>query len=237
MYIGGADLGFAGKERFYPDHGFTEIIGLNQIQEKQIQPLPVSRWGIYDDTMFEIAFEKFKLLSSKEQPFSLFLLTLDTHPPYGHKTPTCRDVKYGNHTQRMLNAVKCADKLIAGFVARVEDYAQAQGKDLIVIVASDHLMLRNEISETLESKELVRENLFFARSPDISPQIIARHATTLDIAPTVLSLLGWDVEAMALGRNLLKPGSTLVEKYGEKNFFDMVQSWRLNLWKTWVPRG
>lgn len=89
VYIGGADLSFAGKNRFFPEHGFSEVIGLNEIQVNQRQPLPTSRWGIYDDALLEIAYNKFRELSSQKLPFALFLLTLDTHPPSGHVTPAC----------------------------------------------------------------------------------------------------------------------------------------------------
>ncbi len=237
VYIGGADIQFAGKQRFYPDHGVSETFGLKEFQDASAGLLPVSRWGIYDDTLFEKAFDRFKELHDGDQPFALFLLTLDTHPPRGHETPSCRNTTYGDGNQPVLNAVECADRLVSEFVRKIEDYADKQESDseLLVIVASDHLMMRNDISPILEANQMRRENLFFARSQTLEPRVIQREATTLDLAPTVLSLLGWDVNAMALGRNLLQPGQTLTEKYGKERFFSMLQHWRMNLWKTWLP--
>jgi phosphoglycerol transferase len=185
----------------------------------------------------QTAFDKFRELSAGEQPFALFLLTLDTHPPRGHETPSCKSIRYGEGGYAMLNAVHCADRLVSEFVTRIEDYAaeQRSENELVVIVASDHLMMHNEISPILDEHRGQRENLWLARSAELEPGVVQREATTLDIAPTVLSLLGWDVESMALGRNLLKPAPTLIERYGQARFFTMLQHWRLNLWKTWVP--
>ena len=237
VYIGGADLRFAGKQRFYPDHGVLETFGLQDFQDASGGLLPVSRWGIYDDTLFEKAFDKFKELSAEDPPFALFLLTLDTHPPHGHETPSCRNITYGDGEQPVLNAVECADRLVSEFVRKIEDYAEKQESDteLLVIVASDHLMMRNDISPILEANQMRRENLFLARSASLEPRVVRREATTLDLAPTVLSLLGWNVDAMALGRNLLRPEQTLTEKYGKESFFSMLQHWRMSLWKTWLP--
>ena len=237
VYLGGADLHFAGKQRFYPDHGVKEIFGVDELQALHGGRLPTSRWGVYDDTLLQTAFDKFRELSAGEQPFALFLLTLDTHPPRGHETPSCKSIRYGEGGYAMLNAVHCADRLVSEFVTRIEDYAaeQRSENELVVIVASDHLMMHNEISPILDEHRGQRENLWLARSAELEPGVVQREATTLDIAPTVLSLLGWDVESMALGRNLLKPAPTLIERYGQARFFTMLQHWRLNLWKTWVP--
>lgn len=237
VYIGGADLSFAGKNRFFPEHGFSEVIGLNEIQVNQRQPLPTSRWGIYDDALLEIAYNKFRELSSQKLPFALFLLTLDTHPPSGHVTPACESIVYENGNSEILNAIKCADGLITGFIRSLEEYVREQGQELVIIIVSDHLMMKTDISSILEAADTKRENLFIARSSDLTPGMIEREGTTLDIAPTVLNLLGWEADAMALGRNLLKPEKTLVEKYGEGRFFDMLQSWRMSLWKNWVPES
>ena len=231
-YMGGADLSFAGKGRFYFNHHFEDVTGLNEFRTRYGEDLPVSKWGVYDDRLFEHALKKFRALSSTKKPFALYLLTLDTHPPLGHPTPACAnksEFKYGNGASHILNSVKCSDHLISDLVKRIEAEA---GDDVVIIVASDHWMMRSDAAERLAQGQ-ARENLFIVRGAGIDPKEVTKPSATMDIAPTVLSLLGWDIKTMALGRNLLGQEPTLVEKYGRDHFYEMVKAWRMNLWQMW----
>jgi len=234
VFMGGADLNFAGKGRFYKEHGFDEVIGRHELEAASKQPLPLSKWGVYDDYLLASAYERFKALADAEEPFALFLLTLDTHPPIGHKTPSCENHIYAGGESGILNAVHCSDKLISSFIRRIEQYA---GDDLLVVVASDHLQMRNDIHDFLVARDAQRENLFFVRGGGIGPELIQRSATTLDIFPTLLNLMGWETDSAALGRNLLEPGETLMEKYGKDQFYSSLQKWRTQAWKTWSPHS
>lgn len=234
VFMGGADVNFAGKGRFYKEHGFDEVIGRHELEAASQQVLPTSKWGIYDDYLLKSAYERFKTLADAEQPFALFLLTLDTHPPVGHKTPSCNGHVYADGVSGILNAVHCTDRLISAFIRQVEQYS---GDDLIVVVASDHLQMRNDIHDFLIARDAQRENLFFARGEGIEPRLIERSATTLDIFPTLLHLLGWEADRVSLGRNLLGSGETLMEKYGRDQLYSSLQKWRMRAWKTWTPRA
>lgn len=234
IFMGGADLNFAGKGRFYKEHGFDEVIGKHELEATSQQILPLSKWGIYDDILLDNAYERFRTLADADQPFALVLLTADTHPPIGHKTPSCDGQIYAGNESGILNAVHCSDRLISEFIRKIEQYG---GDDLIVVVASDHLQMRNDVYDLLVAHDEHRENLFFVRGAGVEPGIIKRSATTLDIFPTLLHLLGWDVDGVALGRNLLRPTETLVEKYGKDQFFSSLQKWRMQLWKAWSPRA
>lgn len=232
VFMGGADLSFAGKGRFYNEHGFDEIIGKHQFEASSQHALPLSKWGVYDDALLEKAFEKFRVLADTKKPFALFILTLDTHPPVGHITPTCEGKIYENGESRILNAVHCSDKLVSTFIKKIEQY---EADDLVVVVASDHLQMRNDIHNFMVAHDNQRENLFFARGQGIDPKLIERSATTLDIFPTLLHLLGWNVERVALGRSMLSPSETLAEKYGTNQFYSSLQNWRMGLWEIWSP--
>ncbi len=234
VFMGGADLNFAGKGRFYKEHGFSEVIGRHELESASPEVLPLSKWGVYDDVLLDDAYEQFKRLADSGQPFALFMLTLDTHPPFGHETPACNGQVYGDGVSRILSAVKCSDQLVSDFVRKIERYSK---DDLIVVVASDHLQMRNDIYDFLVARDAQRENLFFVRGQGIEPRLIERSATTLDIFPTILHLLGWEVQGVALGRSLLGTDKTLVEKYGKETFYTSLQKWRMQLWQAWSPRS
>jgi len=236
-YVGGADLSFAGKGNFYTTHGFDEIVGLREIDALTGGRHGKSKWGIYDDTTLEVVYRKFEQLSQAGTPFGLFSLTLDTHPPSGHATPACSGIVYGDGKNKMLNAVHCADHLVGRFIRRVKASPYAGGT--VLVVGSDHLVMNSDATSLIQAPgELPRSNLLLVFDPDAQPRVVARPGTTLDIAPTVLSHLGYQIDEFAMGRNLLGTGPTMVEKYGFDVFVGKVERWRMDLWRYWnSPEG
>lgn len=230
-YMGGADINFAGKGSFYNSHGFSDVVGLQYFQKKLGKDIPLSEWGVYDDMLLDNALEKFKDLSSRDEPFAMVVLTLDTHASSGHVTPRCasNSMKYGDGKNKMLNAVKCADFLIYDFIKKLEDENK---KDAIIVLASDHLQMESDATNLLNTASVPRRNLLMVRGTGIPVKVMERTATPLDIAPTVLGLLGWDAKSLALGKNLLLPEKNFAEELGEANFFEKLKHWRLTLWKT-----
>lgn len=232
-YIGGADLEFAGKGIFYKQHHFHEVEGLHELNAHLGGNVPVSKWGIYDDMLLDRAYQKYISLAEQQQPFGLFLLTLDTHSPSGHESPACRHIRYQDGKNKILNAVACADHLIHQFAQRVLSSPYAE--DTVLIIASDHLAMRNDATELLEETGgQDRTNMFMAFGTDISPAMISKPGSTLDIGPTVLDLLGFDTRGFAFGRNLRQPEPTLVETMGLGTLNEKILDWRMNLWRYWV---
>lgn len=227
VYMGGANPSFAGKGDFYQAHQFDEVLGRDDLAAQLPQPVAMSEWGIYDDQLFQLALQKYRTLIKGDKPFALVLLTLDTHPPSGHATPACQGGAQGSASRidgeaispnSMLSSVHCSSRLIGQFIRALE--AERGRQDVVIALGSDHLQMRSDISERLQAAG-EREDLFLVRAPGISPRVIRREATTMDIAPTLLSLLGWDVPAWGLGRNMLHQSPTLPESYGTDVFAQM----------------
>ena len=124
--------------------------------------------------------------------------------------------------------------LIDKFLSKIMSVKTEQ--DVIFVLGSDHLQMNNDASFILTEHETARTNLFMILEKGKAPKIVIKPSSTLDIAPTVMSIMGWDINNFAFGRNLLSEELTLVEKYGEENFFNSLKNWRLNLWKTWIEK-
>jgi phosphoglycerol transferase len=198
-FLGGASLKFAGKGKFLNGHGFEDAQGREQLVKKLPDPSYLSGWGIHDDSLLDIAYDKFVELSSKPKPFGLMMLTLDTHHPDGHVARRVADAKYQGGKVPILNAVAGSDRLLTAFIRRVLD--SPAGKDTLIVVASDHLALENGATARLERGE--RRNLFMIIDPrNPGGSRIAKPGTTLDIGPTVLHALGFRT-SIGLGRDLL----------------------------------
>ena len=214
-YIGGASLDFAGKGSFYRTHGFNQVEGLDQLITGLKDPSNRSSWGLFDDTLFEVLKAKYDKLSKNKGPFALFGLTLDTHHPNGHESKYCKQWKYEDGSNPILNAIHCTDKMVANFVEYIRNSQKYE--NTLVVLTSDHLAMRNSAFESLERGD--RRNLFLVIGKDLKPKVVTKPASTLDLSPTLLNLLGADVQGLGYGRNILGEGQTLVEKFDDPSKF------------------
>lgn len=227
-FMGGADLDFAGKGKFYASHGFSEVLGRRELQGLLEDQGYVNAWGIYDDVLLDQAYQRFEELSQEASPFALFALTLDTHHPRGHLSRRCDGMLYGDGGNPILNAVKCSDHLVSEFVRKITQ--SPHGANTMVVIGSDHLAMGNTATHLLMRGD--RKNLFMVIDPDRKQgSVIDKPGTTLDIAPTLLSLLGYDAPAFGLGRNLLGDGPTLAEQ--EKDLAQTLAGLRPEISKFW----
>lgn len=228
-FLGGAPLKFAGKGSFYRSHGFTRVSGLTELQTEQPSPLPQSSWGLYDDDLFEIVRREVQRLDAQGGPFGVFSLTLDTHHPRGHATPICSDLPYGDGSDAMLNSVHCADHLIGKLISQLR--SDPSGKDLMIVVASDHLAMRNSQFERLQT--LQRRNLLLLLPPgDPSSEKIERQASILDVGATVLAAMGLHTVGLGYGRDIRGPAPNLIESSTSPDGFLTTQGKQMaSLWR------
>lgn len=198
VYMGGASLSFAGKGEFYQTHGFDEVYGRDELFSILGSDLYHNNWGLYDDSLFGLVYEKYEKLAKTEDKFALVTLTLDTHHPDGDPSKSCADIKYQDGSNEMLNAVACSDYLISELINKIilSDYAD----DTVIVLLSDHLAHKNAAFDELN--KLDRKNLLMVIDPsENSKKINNNLGSSLDIGPTILPYLGYEVN-LGLGRDL-----------------------------------
>ena len=198
-YMGGSDLDFAGKGNFYKTHGFGSVEGWYELENELNDKNYRSPWGIYDDELLNLIFNRITKLHKKEKNFGLFSLTLDTHHPNGYMSASCKNTKYLDGTNPILNSLHCIDQLIGKFMDR---YLSSDiYKNTTLVLLSDHLALKNTASDILDKGN--RKNLFMIFDESIKPQLINKVGNVFDIGPTVMSVMGSNVIGLGLGRNLI----------------------------------
>lgn len=207
-YLGGASLDFAGKGNFFKSHSFDRVEGREELLELQDDPDYLSSWGIYDDRLYDIATNRLNSLAASEQPFGLVLQTVDTHNPNGYLSNACEGLEYQDGSNPILNAVHCADVMAGKFIDQIRNNPEFE--NTVLVVSSDHLAMRNTAWDQLESGE--RRNLLMFFGKDIEAGVNRRAASTLDVGPTLLSLIGADVKSFGFGRDLLRNKPTLSEE-------------------------
>ncbi len=223
-FIGGANLNFGGKGKFFKSHGFERVEGKLELKDKLKVGGYLSWWGLYDDVVFDYAFGRFEKLSEADAPFGLFTLTLDTHHPKGHPSRRCKGMKYADGENEILNSIKCADLLISEFIKKIKTSKYA--KDTIVVLMSDHLAMRNTAFDQLKRGK--RRNTFMIFNfEDLKKQKIDITGSTLDVGSTVLPFIGYQGN-IGLGRDLLREKSEYFTQVREK-----LHTWDEDILKFW----
>lgn len=200
VFMGGASTNFAGKGNFLDKHGFDAVLGKEELRGDLKDPGYLGDWGLYDDSLFTLAVEKFKQLSAQPAPFNLTLLTVDTHAPTGDPSRSCP--AYTAIDNAILQAVHCTDFLVGKFIRDLQ--ALPSFEDTVVVLLSDHLALRND-AYVLFPDNYPRRLYFTVLNSDGEKPLDALASPT-DIAPTILDLIGVEHSASFLaGDSLLVP--------------------------------
>ena len=186
VYMGGAPLWFAGKGNFLRTHGYKRISGGEELASYLPDKKYQSGWGLYDDSLFELALNELQSLEKKDQVYLLTLLTLDTHHPNGIPSKSCE--KLAGNQDLMSNAIYCSDQLISSFIDEAMKIVDM--KNTIIVLFSDHLSLRNTLWEKLK-KNRKRRRLMFMIFDDAPATVSSIRATHFDVAPTVLEAAGF----------------------------------------------
>jgi phosphoglycerol transferase len=229
-FLGGAPLEFAGKGKFYRTHGFDRVQGFEELRGNLSDPDYVSAWGLYDDSLSELAEQELQRLADAGRPFGMFLLTLDTHHPDGHLSRSCSNKTYAKGDNPLLNAVHCADFWLGEFLRELR--AGPLADRLLIVLGSDHLAMQGAASDLLQAG--VRRNLLMLWPPRGwgGPSQEPRSGSVLDVAPTVSSLMGLDHAAVGFGRDLLRGAPTLAEEVQDSAAFFATRAEQLRrLWR------
>jgi len=191
VFMGGAALEFSGKGKFLSQHHFDEAYGRAEWLKLGIPRSRLSGWGLHDDDLFEQAKAKLRQLHEKGQPFSLTLLTVDSHWPSGYLSPAC--IRRG--AKALDQIVECSADMVADLVAFVRK--SGYDEDTNIVVVGDHLSPPNTLSGPLNKvgKRTIY-NAFFARA---QPKPNRGAIVHFDMLPTILDFIGMRPEGGRAG--------------------------------------
>lgn len=190
---GGRGL-FDGMRSYAVRNGYDRFIE----QKHYRDPTFTTIWGVSDEDLFARAIEEFRALDRQGRPFLGTVLTVSNHKPYTY--PAGRIPEDPNRRKRN-HAVKYSDYALGQFfkAARQESF----WTNTIFVVVADHgARVYGKLSIPLGSYEIPLVIL----GPAVV-QAPSRNATlgcSLDVAPTILGLLGRPYESLFFGRDLLR---------------------------------
>lgn len=209
-YLGGAVMEFAGKGRFFENHGYDHIWGLEHWHENGFIT-PAGEWGLSDNQLFENALKTIKA-AAKNPPYNVTLLTLGTHAP-GFIYDGCSP--YPNSDELFINAIHCTDQLVGTFVNELEQSGVLD--DAVLMIVADHGVFPTAKMKTLFGKTADDRHLFGITNYTLDSSNIA--LSSYDLAPTLLDMLNINHNAVFLfGQSLFKKNSQhqkYVTRYGD----------------------
>ncbi len=191
FFYGGRGL-FDGMRSFAVRNGYDRFIEQKDFPDAKFTTI----WGVADEEVFLRANEEFKRLASTGKPFFSTILSVSNHKPYTY--PAGRIPEDPNEHRRE-NAVKYSDFALGQFfrAAKLESY----WNNTIFIVIADHgARVYGSQSIPIHSYEIPL--VILGPAAVKTPERIGQLGNSLDVAPTILGLLGRPYETMFFGRDL-----------------------------------
>jgi phosphoglycerol transferase MdoB-like AlkP superfamily enzyme len=192
-FVYGGESHFDGMRGFFLGNGFHAVVDRADF----VAPRFVGSWGASDEDLFSKTHERLLALHQTGQPFFVLAFTSSNHSPF--EFPDGRIELHEQPKQTVHNAIKYADHALGEFleVARASAYWQ----DTLVMVVADH-------DTRVYGDELVPVSKFHIPGvilgADTQPRRIAATVSQIDLAPTLLSLMGVDSEHPFYGRDLTR---------------------------------
>lgn len=210
-FLCGSDVRFAGTDKFFRSHGNYKLFDYyTAIERGYIAEDYYVWWGFDDYILYDIAKDELNELASGDKPFNFTMATIDTHPVGGYVCPHCPDT-YG--TNYYANVFACADKQIYDFVQWIQ--AQPFYENTTIIITGDHLRMDTVIVGDAPEGKRHPYNCFIntVYTEKESLNLKNRVFTSLDMFPTALSALGYEIsdDRLGLGVDLFSSRSTLSE--------------------------
>ncbi|MDY6945193.1 MAG: LTA synthase family protein [Pseudomonadota bacterium] len=192
-FVYGGESHFDNMRGFFLGNGFHDIVDREDI----LKPKFVGSWGASDEDLFDKAHERLRALHAVQQPFFLLIFSSSNHSPF--EFPDGRIELHEQPKQTVHNAVKYADHALGEFLQRAR--ASEYWADTLVLVVADH-------DTRVYGDELVPVNKFHIPGvilgADTQPRRVNSTVSQIDLAPTLLSLMGVDSENPFPGRDLTR---------------------------------
>lgn len=162
---------------FFRTNGFHEIYAQEDYPAEEV----VNSFGVPDAYLFKYALNKINEKANDNKPFFSVILTISNHPPYiipeGFKSCTA---------EPEFQIVEYADRAIADFMQQAKK--EPWYDNTIFVFLGDHGKIVG--TPECEMPQSYNNVPLMIYGKGIEPQIITDLASQVDVAPTLLSMLG-----------------------------------------------
>lgn len=164
---------------------------------------------VQDKDAFKFATQ---ILDTISEPFSLTFFTIDTHAPHGLYDPDCikcSDEK--NEDERLKATALCVSRELDKFLNSLKEKEFYENTTIVIL--GDHLFMGTRLVKDFPNRKWVN---VFINSPKNPINEDNRRFSDVDIFPTILSSMNFDIEGnkLGFGTDLFSDKKTLVEMLG-----------------------
>ncbi|GAA6204044.1 LTA synthase family protein [Thalassotalea sp. SU-HH00458] len=204
QFIYGGESHFDNMKSFFLGNGFTDIVDFDDIDT----PKFIASWGASDEDLFNQADKELSELYNHNQPFFSFIFTSSNHDPFEIPKGVITPIKYTDKQLQKYDkkellrhkAIQYADYALGNFIAKAK--TQPYWKNTIFLVVADH-------DARAMGSDLVPINNFHIPGVILNSGLTAkldnRLVSQIDLAPTLLSLIGIENYSPMLGHDLTNP--------------------------------
>ena len=218
IFSQGSDIKFASMYHFLRNHSVTEMYGrMDYVDDNGIYERDTSIliWGLMDDSLYSLAHNHLKDLSDRSVPWAFWMMTIDTHAPYGRIPHGCVDMPNNvKEEERYPYAIRCASKELSDFI----EWAKTQPwyDNTVIVVMGDHVTAADEKTVGFSKRDFTHYWLDIFINSEKEAVNYNRKFSSFDMFPTILESVGADVKGgkLGLGRSLYSGEPTLIERFG-----------------------
>jgi hypothetical protein len=198
FFYGGRGM-FDSMKSYALDNGWDRFLEHNPPFDDDFKnPNFATVWGVSDEEVYARAIKEFHDLNATGKPFIGTIMSVSNHKPYTY--PTGR-IPENPEPQRREKAVKYSDWCLGQFFAAAK--TNSFWTNTVFVVVADHgARVYGSQSIPIFSYEIPLVIL----GPAVvkKPARFGQLGCSLDVAPTVLGLIGRPYDTMFFGRDLLK---------------------------------
>ena len=171
-------------------------------------------WGVCDEDLFARTLRECDAAHAAGKPFFDFVMTTSNHQPYTY--PAGRiDIPSGAGRD---GAVKYTDYAIGKFIdeARTRPWFE----DTIFVIGADHCDSARGRTDLPVDRFHIPLLIYAPRH--VTPRAVPGVCSQIDLAPTLLALLGWSYDSRFFGQDVLShpPGRALLCNYLAVGLYD-----------------
>lgn len=183
---------FDNMNYYFANNGF-QVLDRSVVRKPRFENV----WGVADEDLFDLAMAHYDELSADRQPFFSIIMTTSNHKPYTFRAGVPGVPENGGGRPA---GVRYADFALGYFLRAAAKHAWF-GNTIFVVVADHGARVYGAAEIPLKTYEIP---LMMYAPQILAPKRIDTLVGQIDIAPTVLGLLGFGYRAPFFGQDILK---------------------------------